>query len=359
MITSLDMAVRLAANTARVGWFYGVNRLMERAFRPRDGKGGDPVEITRPVPTRKELFADLRDLVIADADDARRGIHRALEWPPTGLPAHLKRLRAMLRDVPLSTERRLQGVHDTVRDYAGDRDWPDYYAQDFHFQTGGHLAPDSARLYDVQVETLFYGSADVMRRRALRPIHDALTGRDQRHLTLLDVACGTGRFLRDVRLTYPRLNLAGLDLSPAYLSEARHHLRDLRPADLIEANAEVMPLDPESCDVVTSVFLFHELPPGVRSTVAGEIARVLKPGGVFILVDSLQFGDRPDWDGLLEGFPQRFHEPYYRQYLIDDLEARFETVGLAPADTALAFLSKVMTFRKPKEPSEEVSNADS
>ena len=28
-------------------------------------------------------------------------------------------------------------------------------------------------------------------------------GRDQRHVTLLDVACGTGRFLRQVRLAYP------------------------------------------------------------------------------------------------------------------------------------------------------------
>lgn len=347
MASSLDMAFRLAANTARVGWFYGVNRLMEHTFRPRDGRGGEPVEIARPVPTRQELFADLKDLVIADADDARRGIHRALEWPPSRLPAHLHRLRAMLRDVPLSTERRLQGVHDTVRDYAGARDLPDYYAQDFHFQTGGHLAPESARLYDVQVETLFYGSADVMRRRALRPIHEALAGRDQRTVKLLDIACGTGRFLRDVRLTYPRLDLAGLDLSPAYLDEARRHLADLRPAELIEANAEAIPLEPESCDIVASIFLFHELPPDVRTTIATEIARVLKPGGLFVLVDSLQFADKPAWDGLLEGFPQRFHEPYYRHYLTDDLAARFVDAGLAPLSTDLAFLSKVMACEKP------------
>ena len=347
MASSLDMAFRLAANTARVGWFYGVNRLMERSFRPRDGRGGAPVEITRPVPTQQELFADLRNLVIADADDARRGIHRALELPPARLSAHLGRLRAMLRDVPMSAERRRQGVHDTVRDYVDARDLPDYYAQDFHFQTGGHLAPEAARLYDVQVETLFYGSADVMRRRAFRPIHEALAGRDQRAVTLLDIACGTGRFLRDVRLTYPRLDLAGLDLSPAYLAEARSHLADLRPSDLIEANAEAIPRDAESCDIVTSIFLFHELPPDVRTTVAEEIARVLKPGGLFVLVDSLQFADKPDWDGLLEGFPQRFHEPYYRHYLTDDLAARFHAAGLDPVGTDLAFLSKVMTFRKP------------
>ena len=41
---------------------------------------------------------------------------------------------------------------------------PDYYAQDFHFQTGGYLTEGSARLYDVQVETLFMGAAGPMRR---------------------------------------------------------------------------------------------------------------------------------------------------------------------------------------------------
>ena len=81
-------------------------------------------------------------------------------------------------------------------------------------------------------------------------------------------------------------------------------------------------------------------------TVAGEIARVLKPGGTFVLIDSLQFGDKPGWDGLLESFPERFHEPYYRQYLIDDLENLFGEVGLDVASMRCAFMSKVMTVRK-------------
>ena len=348
MTSPFDMAFRLAANTARVGWYYGVNRLMARSVSPREARDGKAVEITHPMPGQSELFTDLRELLVADAYDARRGVHRAMELAgPAKWPAHIARLRAMLRDVPMTVERRHQGIHDTVRDHTGSQDWPDYYAQDFHFQTGGHLSAESARLYDIQVETLFYGSADAMRRRALRPIHDHLLGRDQRTASLIDVACGTGRFLRDVRLTYPRLGLAGLDLSPAYLTEAETHMSDLHPIGLIAANAEAMPLESDSRDIVTSIFLFHELPPAVRLTVAGEIARVLKPGGLFVLVDSLQFGDKPDWDGLLEAFPQRFHEPYYRHYLTDDLAGLFKCAGLEAEETDLAFLSKVMSFRKP------------
>ena len=181
---------------------------------------------------------------------------------------------------------------------------PEYYAQDFHFQTGGYLTEDSARLYDVQVETLFMGSAGPMRRAALAPIAHFMAGHDQRQVTLLDVACGTGRFLRQARLAYPAMQLKGLDLSRPYLDEARRQLKGLRGAELIEAAGREHAAAPESVDIVTSIFLFHELPPEVRRAVAAEMARVLKPGGLLVFLDSLQMGDRPGWDGLIEAFPR-------------------------------------------------------
>jgi ubiquinone/menaquinone biosynthesis C-methylase UbiE len=190
------------------------------------------------------------------------------------------------------------------------------------------------------------GAAGPMRRAALAPIAQAMAGRDQRQVTLLDVACGTGRFLRQVRLTWPALQLKGLDLSRPYLDEARRQLKGLRGAELIEAAAERMPLDDASVDIATSIFLFHELPPAVRRRVTAEAARVLKPGGTFVLLDSLQMGDKPGWDGLIEAFPERFHEPYYRHYAIDDLEGMFTTAGLEPDLTTTPFLSKLMVRRK-------------
>jgi ubiquinone/menaquinone biosynthesis C-methylase UbiE len=121
---------------------------------------------------------------------------------------------------------------------------------------------------------------------------------------------------------------------------------DLRRARLIEANAEAIPLEDASQNIVTSVFLFHELPPGVRRRVAAEMARVLKPDGLLVLVDSLQMGDKPRWDGLLEAFPVRFHEPYYRHYATDDLDGLLADAGLAAESQSLAFFSKVMVRRK-------------
>jgi SAM-dependent methyltransferase len=84
----------------------------------------------------------------------------------------------------------------------------------------------------------------------------------------------------------------------------------------------------------------------VRPRVTAEIARVLKPGGLFVFIDSVQLGDKPGWDGLLEVFPARFHEPYYRHYTIDDLDTMFAEAGLKRQASSVAFLSKLMVRRK-------------
>lgn len=345
MADALATTMQLAANTARLGWYSGINWLMaRRASRLAPRPSYTP---ERPVPGQAELTAELRCLARGDAQAVGRGLLPPSEAP--GIEAvltHFSRLREMLDDLPSTVSRRRDRDASTAVHEPGADAVPDYYRQDFHFQTGGYLSESSARLYDVQVETLFNGSAELMRRAGLATIAEVMHGRDQRSTHLLDVACGTGRLLRQLRLAFPALRLTGLDLSQTYLGEAARHLAGLRPAALIAANAESIPLPEASQDVVVSVFLFHELPAEVRRTVMAEMSRVLKPGGTLVLIDSLQFGDRPGWDGLLEAFPIRFHEPYYRHYLIDDLDGALTAAGLARVDSRLAFLSKIMTRRK-------------
>ena len=52
--------------------------------------------------------------------------------------------------------------------------YPSYYLQNFHYQTDGYLSELSASLYDLQVELLFNGLADAMRRRILKPLQKGL-----------------------------------------------------------------------------------------------------------------------------------------------------------------------------------------
>ena len=223
---------------------------------------------------------------------------------------------------------------------------PDYYLQNFHFQSGGWLTEESADRYDTQVEVLFKGTANAMRRQALPPLAEVFAGRDQRKLRLIDIGCGTGRFLDFVKQVWPRLPVLGLDLSEAYIKHARRHLRRWSRTNLVVGNAEAIPAPDNSCDAVTNIFMLHELPPEVRRTVIGEAARVLKPGGRLILMDSLQRGDEPDYDGMLERFPKLYHEPYYQSYLSEDFPAIARRCGLVHRRDTNAFVSKVMVFDK-------------
>ena len=345
MSNPIAMAAQLASQTARFGWYFGINRLLERQSSQL-GERPTAYKPTRPVPNTREMMTDLAQLMLADANAVREGIFPPLPDAGDTPREHLTRIRHMFTDLPSALQRR--GAEDaaSARTVPEAEGLPDYFTQDFHFQTGGYLTDESAKLYDVQVETLFMGSAGPMRRAALRPIAEAMRWRDQRGVKLLDVACGTGRFLRQVRLVYPALGLTGIDLSKPYLSEGERQFSGLRAAAWLSANAEAIPLPDASQDIVTSIFLFHELPPEVRLRVTAEMARVLKPDGTLVFIDSLQMGDKPGWDGMLEAFPVRFHEPYYRHYAIDDLDAMFSGVGLAPVETSLHFMSKMMVRRK-------------
>jgi ubiquinone/menaquinone biosynthesis C-methylase UbiE len=218
--------------------------------------------------------------------------------------------------------------------------------QNFHFQTGGWMTDDSASRYDTQVEVLFNGTANAPRRQALPQLHEVFAGRDQRKLRLLDIGCGTGRFLDFLKQTWPRLPALGLDMSEPYVRYAKRHLKRWSRINLTVGNAEALPVPDESQDAVTSIFLFHELPPKVRCIVFCECARVLKPGGRLVLVDSLQRGDQPDYEGLLELFPQNYHEPYYRSYTNEDFRALAAGCGLTHIRDVKAFVSKVMVFDK-------------
>ncbi len=57
--------------------------------------------------------------------------------------------------------------------------------------------------------------------------------------------------------------------------------------------------------------LFHELPEAIRRRAASEFFRLLAPGGLLVLTDSVQAGDRLALDTVLPAFGD-FNEPYYR-----------------------------------------------
>ena len=337
-------AYRLS-QTARVAW-YGGHHLIANRLGRRTAFAEKGVEVEHDYPKRDLFLREMQALFERDWKNVEQGLYAAPAALDRDAFKVLARSLRFLRDVPEVARRRRDHVHDEVLTDEARKDFPRYYLQNFHYQTGGWLTEDSAKLYDFQVETLFAGTADAMRRQALVPIAEFMRGKDQRRLRLLDVATGTGRFLTFVKDNWPRLGVTALDLSPAYLDEARKALKPWRDATILEANAETMPLADASQDIVTAIYLFHELPPKIRTVVAKEIARVLKPGGLFVLADSIQPGDTPGFEALTEFFPQAFHEPYYESYQAWNMKEAFAAAGLTQQSSMPAFLSKVAAFVK-------------
>ncbi len=348
MSNRFEAFAHLANQTLRTGYYAALYRITNRRAASMSG-GARRVEIGRPVPGLWTLLQDVLKLQAQDARNVRDGVYPIPIEEGESPGRHIEAVRRMFADLPASAARRSEQRATEVASLPGAEGLPAYYAQNFHYQSGGYLTEESARLYDVQVETLFMGAAGAMRRQAIPPIARYARGRDQRRIRLLDVACGSGRFLHQLAQAFPAMQLTGADLSEAYLAEAARCLRDRRNVSLRQANAEALAFDDGSFDIVTCVYLFHELPRDVRRRAAQEIARVLKPGGLFVFVDSLQWGDVAAYDGLLEAFPQRFHEPYYLDYLDDPLGGDggvLAGAGLRPEATFPAFLSKVAVCRK-------------
>ena len=337
-----------ASQVARVAWYVGhsaVMRQLSEVAGRRAGESKRPRVSTR-VPGRRRLCADMATLFLQDLANVEAGIYPMPMDHDGSLPILLRRSRLFFADLPSIHRRRENGHHREVLNDETRGKRPGYYLQNFHFQSGGWMTQESAQRYDTQVEVLLNGTANAIRRQALRPLHEVLAGRDQRRLRFLDVGCGTGRSLDFFKQAWPRLPALGIDMSEAYVAEARRNLRRWCWINFIIANGEAIPLEDQSQDAVTSIFMFHELPPKVRRIVFRELARVLKRGGRLVLVDSLQTGDEPDYDGMLELFPQSYHEPYYVGYLKEDFRAMATACGLTHIRDVNVFVSKVMVFDK-------------
>jgi ubiquinone/menaquinone biosynthesis C-methylase UbiE len=348
MPDAFDKLAFETAQMARIGWFFGQKLLAARLAKPvplpEKFRG-------RKTPDRQRLLRDLWQLIEQDWRNIANGVYAPPEdWRGNPL-AGLRRAADFFADLRAVEARRHGDLAERLLDEPQPGRYPRYYLRKFHFQTDGYLSEASAERYDHQVEVLFGGGAAAMRRQALVPLRAALLEQKggPHAARLLDLGCGTGELLREVKRNYPRLAVTGLDLSAPYLKVAERRLADWSRVDLVEAPAEAIPAPDASFDIVSALYLFHELPGRVRQAVAGEIRRVLKPGGTLILVDSLQTGDMPDYDALLDYFPYAFHEPYYASYLAEDLD-RLVGPGFTREGRSLAYFSKVATYRRGGHP---------
>ncbi len=109
----------------------------------------------------------------------------------------------------------------------------------------------------------------------------ALTGLEiDPHAKILDLCCGSGQ-VTGILLEYSD-DVTGLDISPLSLSRSR---RNVPQAKYVEALAEDMPFADAQFDLIHTSAAMHEMTRSQLHQIFTQVYRVLKPGGIFTMVD--------------------------------------------------------------------------
>lgn len=102
----------------------------------------------------------------------------------------------------------------------------------------------------------------------------------------LDIGCGTGTFAVSLKQRSPDVEVVGLDPDPKALARARRKAEVASaPVHFDQGFADALDYPDASFNVVFSSFMFHHLESSNREKTLREVRRVLKPGGMFCLLD--------------------------------------------------------------------------
>jgi ubiquinone/menaquinone biosynthesis C-methylase UbiE len=269
----------------------------------------------------KDLLKEVWSTISWDAKNVKEGVYPESVRLRRSLYQKTVGFLGILKDYPSVIKRRKENkvlVEKEDSDHL-----PDYFKRAFHFQSDGYLSIESAKRYDQQVDILFTGTADIMRRSFFPTAISYFKERNQKPSEILEIAAGTGRGSQMLREVFPESNFTLNDLSADYLQFAKKSFDSNEVKTHNSAAEDMVGVESNHFDLSFQIFLFHELPYETRRAVLNEQVRVTKPGGLVVFVDSLQLHDKPEWSEILNDFPRRYHEPFYRNYIKDNIEELF------------------------------------
>jgi len=147
---------------------------------------------------------------------------------------------------------------------------------------------------------------------------------------VLDLGCGNGYALEQVRRTHPAHRYWGLDFSQELLAVAR--ARKLPHCDLRLGDARALPYESAWFDLVYSErCLINILDWEGQKKALNEVYRVLRPGGFYLMIecftDGLENNNRARRELGLPDIKEAYHNRYIQKELfLKAIQGRFEAL---------------------------------
>ena len=157
-------------------------------------------------------------------------------------------------------------------------------------------------------------------------------------IAVLDIACGTGNQLAANRSVLPSTQVVGLDLFWRMLQQARHKAADIA---WVQGDGARLPFADQTFDYATHQFAFHHVRD--KPSMIGEVARVLRPGGRFVLtnIDPRQMAE---W-AMYRYFPAARDRDLQDFPLPQETVGWLTAAGLAPVDVDTHRIESVEDLR--------------
>jgi ubiquinone/menaquinone biosynthesis C-methylase UbiE len=156
-----------------------------------------------------------------------------------------------------------------------------------------------------------------------RAVLDKAVALLERSARFIDLGCGPGQVAS--YLLRRGYQAVGVDLTPAMLSVARQLMPHLA---LVNGNVLQLPLRDGGVDGAVMWFSLHNLPRSLLGQALGEVRRVLRREGVFVMATHAGTGEETvehDWHGSTEQVVITYYES-------DELRSAFDRHGLKIVD---------------------------
>jgi ubiquinone/menaquinone biosynthesis C-methylase UbiE len=157
---------------------------------------------------------------------------------------------------------------------------------------------------------------------------------------ILDVGCGNGYLLEEIRRRMADVGLAGLEYTPELVQIARD--RNVRGCEIVHGDVRAMPFEDASHDVViTERCIINVMDQQDQAKSLAEVARILKPGGHFICIEAFTDGlenlNAARGELGLAPNDMPYHNLWFdKSWFLETIEPHFEVVNADGTDGRIA-----------------------